>query len=686
MSIVDNLRVDLGNKGLTGVLISGNNISGSREDLVAKNISQTRIPDKGEFPDMFTGFESRFGDYTFNSTHRENEIRIIAIIDKYTAKIASIPAGSNPMRTVIYRDLKTMQVSYFDIHKYTHYTNDYGYENIMQTNIQVEDIISPDVEIYSSPAKDGDLYKLGVNANVAFMTTLETTEDCFPISESLANRLSPKSIEIKSINIDMRRYPLNLYGDDETYRIFSNIGDHVNPDGVLCAFRPLRRCSAISDLQENKLQQLNHLFDHKIYAHPGAQVVDIEVYFDVRGELPSRIFEQIKIYHEARLSYWKEIVQVYETVKNLELSHKFNTLVARAMGRILAAKLPVAGLGKCPKAFLSDGFNPINLRVDIMLVHQVVVNNGHKFAGRDGAKGVGIIKPDEEMPINDYGVRADICIDLISVIKRTNIIQFYEQFINCILKYQAQHLHELGSIENQFARIVEVLTDINPEYGKLIAEMHPTIDLQTAYINECRNDTIKICIPSGCDSIDSEMVKRIISKYHIPISPVEFVINTTSGKKKVRTKEPVLIGTKYLFLLSKYPKPLAPGYGYVNKCHVPINPGSSNNAPIGATPIRFGESESRIFATTTDIPTILRLKCLYSGSRIGPKAMIGSLMNTPNPSQLERVGVSTEELYDDNPSIQIAHHMFQTCGLNVQRSLIDRKEAEQIFEDLKLLS
>lgn len=685
MAITDNLRVDLGNKGLTGLLIPGNNISGSREDLFAKNCTQTRIPQNGEFPDTFTGYESVFGEYTFNSSRRENEIRIIAIIDKYTTKIASIPAGSNPMRTVIFRDMKTGEVDYFDIHRYTHYTNDYGYENIMRRNIQVDDIIPPETEIYSSPAKDGDIYKLGVNANVAFMTTLETTEDCFPISESLANKLSPKSIEVKSISIDMRRYPLNLYGDADNYKIIPNIGEHVNPDGVLCAFRPLRRFSAMSDLQEDKLTQINHLFDNKIYAHPNAQVVDIDVYFDVRGELPSRIYEQIKTYHEARLVYWKEIIQIYDTVKNLPISHKFNTLVARAMGRVLASKQPVVGLGKWPKAFLSDGFNPINLRIDIMLVHQVVVNNGHKFAGRDGAKGVGIVKPDEEMPINDYGVRADICIDLISVIKRTNVIQFYEQFINCILKYQAQHLHELGTIDNQFNRIVEVLTDINPEYGKLISEMHQTPEQRLEYVEECKADTIKICVPSGCDTIDSDMVKRIISKYHVPISPVEFVINTDRGKEKVRTEEPVLIGTKYIFLLSKYPKPLAPGYGYVNKCHVPVNPGSSNNAPIGATPIRFGESESRIFAATIKIPTILRLKCLYSGSRIGPDLMIKKLMSTSHPSQIDRVPVSTEELYDDNPSIQIAHHMFQTAGINVQKSLIAKEEAEAIFESLKLL-
>ena len=687
MGITDNMRVDPRHHGLTGLLSPGNcHVSGGRADLFAKNISQTRIPNKGgDLPDMFTGYESIFGDYTFDSTKRDNEVRVIEIIDKYASKISSIRAGSNPMQTVIYRDMKTGEVSYFDIRRFTHFTNDYGYENIQRNIVRKGDTISPDMEIYSSPAKDGDLYKLGVNANVAYFTMLEGTEDCFAMSASMAKRLAPKSIEVKSINVNMKRYPLNLYGDDDNYRIFPDIGDTVNSDGILCAFRPVRKFSAMSDLRPEKLTTVQHLFDQKVYAHPGAKVVDIEIYMDSRSDLPARVYEQIKIYYEARLQYWRQIVEEYEKVKHLQISHKFNTLVTRAMGRLLAAKQSVPGVGKRPKTILVDKFNPVSLRIDITLAHEVIVNKGHKSAGRDGAKGVLIIVPDDEMPVDEQGFRADVVIDPISVLKRTNIIQLYEQYVNRVLKWQAMHLDELGSIQNQFNRIVEVLNDINPEYAKIIVQQHPDLKLKTHYVEMCKADTIKICCPPSMDNMTADMIKLLEKKYQTPISPVTFTIVTSTGKKKVTTKDPVCIGKKYIYLLSKYPKPLAPGYGFVNKVHLPVNSKDKNGSPLGTTPIRFGESESRIFAAAIEIPTILRLKSLYSGSRMGPKMMIGALMDAPVPSQLSRVDIDTETLYNDNPAVRIAHHMMETCGLDIQNSVLNDVEAEGIYDYLSKL-
>jgi RNA polymerase Rpb2, domain 6 len=686
MGMQDNLKTDPAVLGLTNLISSGyDKSSGGRHDLFSKNATQTRVLKDPEFPDMFTGFETFLGDYTFDSTRRRNEIKIINIVDKYTAQMSNVRMGNNPLRTVIYRDMITGEVSYFDIRKYSSYTNDYGYENVMRSTIQVGDVIPPEQEIYSSVAKDGPLYSLGINANVAYVTTLETTEDCFAISESLAEKMSPLSVETRRVVADMKRYPLNLYGDDESYKIFPDIGDVVNNDGVLCGFRPIRRFSAISDLQPEKLRHVNHLFDEKIYAHPGAKVIDIEIYVDSRSKLPEKIYEQIRTYHRARMSYWREIVNVYESVKSIPISPKFNTLVTRAMGRLLADKQNVPDFGKRSRVELVDRFNPVTLHIDVTLAHRVAVNKGHKIAGREGGKGVVLVKPDHEMPCDEQGFRADVCIDPISVLKRTNIIQLYEQYINRLLKWQAMNLDSVGGLKAQYNRVLELLHDLNPEYAKVVARTHPTPKSIEALLNECKRDTIKICTPPGVDSIDSQKIKYLHEKYQTPISPVTFSITTSKGVKQVTTKDPVCIGSKYILLLSKYPKPLAPGYGFVNKCHMPINAKNKNASPIGTTPIRFGESESRIFAAAMDIDAVLRFKCLYSGSRIGPRLMVEALMNSVSPSALPRVNVTTEELYDDNPSIRIAHHMFETCGINVQKSLISDVEAEQLIEDIKLV-
>jgi hypothetical protein len=687
MSITDNMRVLPQHQGITNLMCPGSlHDSAGRQDMYASHCTQTRVPANGELPHIFTGFESLVADYSFNSAVRKNTIKVIAIVNKYEPKLGSIRVGSNPMRTVIYRDMTTGEISYFDLRKYTHFTNEFGYENHMKTNIQVGDVIKADTEIYSSSAKDGGLYKIGVNANVAFMTTLDTTEDSLVMSESLAAKLAPTSIEMKTIAIDVRKYPLNLYGNEEYYKIIPDIGDCVNPDGILCAFRPVRKYNAISDLMPHKLFTVNHLFDDKIFAHPGAKVIDIEVYINNKSDMTPRIYDQLMIYNEARVAYWQEIVSVYEKHKNIPISGKFNSLVTRAMGRLLFAGRSVSGIGKMPKISMMDKFSNIKLKIDITLAHKVVVNKGFKSTGRDGAKGVVVvIKPDDEMPIDEQGFKADICIDPVAVLKRTNIIQLYEQYFNRVLKWQAMHLDSLGPIENQFARIIEVLNDINPEYAKIVANTKNTKDKIERYVDDCKNDTIKLCCPPGMDKLNTETIFLLNQKYSTPISPVEFTIMTSSGKKRIKTKDPVCIGAKYIYLLSKYPKPLAPGFGYVNQYHLPIGLKDKNATPIGTTPIRFGEAESRMFTTAVGPEAIIRLRCLYGNSKIGPNAMLDAIMSTDTPSKIDRVNISTEELYDDNHAIRIAEHMLNTCGIQMQNSIISDEEAESIYTRLNNL-
>lgn len=686
MSLLSNMRIPVENIGNTGLLCPGiTNCSGPRLEIFAKNIYQTRVPDNGgDIPDMFC-FESIFGDYCFDSTRRKNQIRIIALIDKYPSTISTIEPGNNPLRTVIFRDLVTGEVSYFNIQRFSSYSNDYGFRNIIKTNIQVDDVINPETDIYTSPSKDGDVYKMGVNANTAYATFGETIEDCFMVSRSLADRLSPISVEQRSITSSMRKYPLNLYGNDEVFKFMPNIGECVRDDGILCAFRPTRRFSALSDLQADNLTEVNHLFDKKIYAQPGAKVVDINVYIDNKNNIPQNIFDQVRVYYEANLNYWRKIVEVYEEVKGFDISFKFNTLVTKAMGRLLAARQNVPGIikGKQQKVNLINNFNKVMFRIDVTLVHKVIVIDGFKIADRYGTKGVIIVKDDEDMPVDDHGFRADLCIDPVSVLKRTSIIQLYEVYINRILKWQAMNLDKLGSIENQYQRIIEILNDINPEYAKLVHNECSTDEKRFNYVNDCKRDTIKIFIPPGMDGLNKELIFFLENKYKTPVSPLTFIAETTDGKKSIRTKQPIAIGSKYIYLLSKYPRPSSPGFGHVNRCHMPMPSPNKYSSPIGTKSIRFGESESRIFAATVDTDAVLRFKCLYSGSRIGPKLMINALLDAEEPSQLNQVNVSTTELYDDNPSIRIAHHMLNTCGIDMQNSLIPLEDGDAIFNAFK---
>lgn len=689
MSMTKNLNIMPEMIGITNLLNPfTSNASGGRLDMFSSHIAQTRIGANCDFPNIFSGFEHQFSKYTMDTTARDNDVRVLAIVHKYDMQLGAVTLGNNPSYTVIYRDLGTGEIGYFNVKKYTHMTNGFGYRNIPRPmSVPTPgSVITKDEKLYESAANQDGVYKMGVNANVAFITTLDTTEDALVMSESIAKKLQPISIETKTLKVDLRRYPLNIYGNEEEYKIMPDIGDRVNANGILCAFRKIKKFSAISDLGVDKLTKVNHLYDDSVYAHPNAKVIDIEVHLDSKCKLPARVYDQVHKYRDARLTYYREIVNVYEEYKNLPLSDKFNTLVTRAMGRLIAAKKNVKGVSKRSQVKLVDKISPIQLQIEVTLAHDVLINKGHKSTGREGAKGViVVIKPDHEMPIDEQGIRADICIDPMSVIKRTNVSQMHEQYINRTLKWVSMGLSSLPNNDDRFNRIVEVLDDINPEYAKLIRRTHRSEQLKINYVNESMDNTIRVCIPPTMNNVNEDLIIKLDEKYKTPISPVTFTITASDGtKRKVTTKSPVCIGSKYIYLLSKYPKPIAPGIGHVNQYHFPVSSSNKDKSPIGSTPVRFGESESRIFATAIGVRPAIRLRCLYGNSKIGPEALIRALMATSEPSRLGRVPVTLEELQDSDYAIHIMNNMFNTIGLGMQNVLISEDEAEDIFEELRI--
>lgn len=677
MSITDDMKIDHRLIGLTNLLSIGSNCSAGRQEMFSNHIQQCRPVIGAELPDVFSGFESLLADYTFNSASIENDVKVLAVVNKFNV------GGYNPLRTVIYRDLTTGEISYFDVRRYSSYSNDYGYENVIKTHIQAGDILRPDMEIYSSPNKDGDVYKMGINANVAYMTLLETTEDLFPISESFAKRLSPLSVSTKSINVNLKRFPLNLYGNAEEFKIFPDIGEFVRPDGVLCAWRPSSKASMMFDLHPSRLNTVNHLFDQKVYAYPEAQVVDIDVYVNANENIPVHAYGQIMRYHEALLTYHQTVLDVYIKYKSMPISGKFNTLVTKAMGMLLAAKRHVPEFDKRPRIQLVDKFSPISLKIDITIAHRVVVNNGFKCTGRAGDKGVVVILPDEAMPVDEQGFRADICVDPVSVLKRTNIIQLYEQFINRLLKIEAMNLPSYGDDLSQYNRVMEVLSDINIEYAKVVMSVHDTPAKISAFVKECRENTIKICIPPAYDKLTTDMIEFLYEKYKVPISKVSFEINTPEGPKRITSKHPVMIGSKYIYLLAKYPKPIASGLGYVNHFHYPTHTSDKNGVPVGSNPIRFGEAESRMLATAVGTDQVVRLRGLYGNTKIGPERLLNALLDSQAPSAIPKAPIDTYELADNDFAVRIAHHMFNTVGIDFQNSIMSQQEASLVFEDLK---
>lgn len=264
---LDNTNVDVKIQGLVMCLnpfVSNN--SASRNDMYSNHANQYQIPCKGEHPLVFTGYESVIADYDFNTAEIDQDIRIIDIIPRYQPVIGSTPIQFNPFITVIYIG-EDEELSYFNLFKYTKTVDGYGYMNkwMNEDKLIKDSFVEKGTRFYTSNARDGDEYKIGVNANVAYMTLLETGDDAFVISESLAKKLQPTSIKTYSIKIDPKQYPINLYGTPEEIKFFPDIGEIVREDGILAAFRKLSPAGLIADLNDTSMYNSQYLFDDCIY-------------------------------------------------------------------------------------------------------------------------------------------------------------------------------------------------------------------------------------------------------------------------------------------------------------------------------------------------------------------------------------------------------------------------------------
>jgi len=385
--------------------------SSPRLDMAAKHTVQSLVLKGNEFPKVFSGYETIFGRYMMDTAERDQDAEIIAVIPKYLFT-AKQHMSENPELTVIYRGLSDKKISYFTVSKYSKGTDGYGYYNtiVNQHLLTPGTYLPKDVQLTKSPAHHGAMYNLGTNANVAYITLPETVDDAFVISRSLAEKATTKSIKTISIRIPSSYHPLNLYGDDIDLRFMPDIGEQVRDDGIICGFRTPTNTTFMADTQSTILSEPQYLHDKLYRAPKGSIVLDIDCYMN-KMNVPKHLWLQVDRYMAASTNYYKSVVDIYNTYKSNSISNAFNTLVTKAMSRLLASGSPVRGVQSKTAVKLSNRENQIDfLQIDITYAYDLKVERGFKFTDRHGHKGVvAAIWEDEDMPIDDNEIGRASC-------------------------------------------------------------------------------------------------------------------------------------------------------------------------------------------------------------------------------------------------------------------------------------
>jgi len=587
-------------------------VSSSRAQMVGSNLGQALVINGGETRRLLTGNEREFGRSTFN-IKMPCDAEIIKVIPKFKGGVGQGVISQNPLDVVIYEDIDTGEIGALEIprHSVRHQHFGFKYKSTpARSHLNKGSHIKKGTILADSPSIDENgNYRFGVNLETAFLSVPGVTEDGIIISRSAQKKMCSKGFETRSANCGHRCYPVNLYGTDDHYQPFPDIGQKIRPDGLLFALRDYDDLLGCVEMTPKALREPDLNYDTLIYA-PGLNgtVVDVKVLRDNRfvnhSPTPVGMGEQMQRYLNAQLVFYEEILSVYNQLKrakgqHLAITPEFHNLVVEAL-----KMKPNPARNKVNMLYRLDPMD--EWRIEITYEYDVIPDQGAKQTDLYGGKGVICeVWEDEDMPVDANGVRADIIIDGHSTVKRMNVSRMYEHYINATARELTREIRTIYQptpecIEAVWNRLIGFYQVVSPEHYVLITgpEYNTGFDARREEVESVVRDGIYVWIPTDSKGDPIEMIKSLQTHYPIPISPVTY--KGRSGRT-VTTKDPVLIGAMYYIVLEKTGIECS-GVASSNLNHFGIpsklNKRSKFSLPRKPTPIRAqGESEVRLTAS-----------------------------------------------------------------------------------------
>ena len=661
--------------------------SSQRLTMEVAHTTQSMITHGAEAPVINTGFFNNIGKYEM-TTETHGSGHVIAVIPKYTPSVGvEFNIHSNPSWTVIYHDEETGLLSYFEIKDYMELGGTFGYRTkpIDRVVPEVGAYIGKGEKFRTSPNHTPDGYALGVNANVVYMAHPATAEDAFVISDRLAEKFKHTAINTVSVNIESTDILLNLYGTDDYYKVFPDIGDHVRPDGKLLATRAVRTSKAtkndadtdqvlITDVTAEALRTPSDLYDRIFQAPPGAEVIDVEIFVNQKrwNEISSKeLYSQIVRYQDQRTRYYEEVINVYNYSKNqgYRLSPELNNLVTNCKGWCMTRD------GR--NMTLMNKKEPVDfINLKITYAYTREINKGFKISDMHGAKGVTAkIVPWQQMPCDEYGNYADLIIVAESPCNRLNCGQLYEQYLNhvkMVVTKQAKDLLDSGNIEGAFQHLLDFCQTVRPNYAEVVAEGNQTVEAREEFVRDAVTHGLYMIIPPFCKTIKQDLILKLAKKFNIRRAPLRFGVNPDGDDNYITVTSNFdgIIGTKYTLLIGKLPlgQMLGCSFAYVSQFQTPIKPGSKiakAESLIGKTPVRYGEDEVRILVMSLGAQETARILGLYGNSPDAVDKLMRTLLTAEKPSCIGHIDMTDEEVIKHSVVVNQFHHMMLVCGLDL---------------------
>lgn len=646
-------------KGLQMPFAASN--SGSRKIMFGTQLEHRLPLINPEVPFIQTGYEMEFGKESSSYCEATETMQVVGLIPKYSW----LPKHQYWIIAVCEKD-KSIHV--LERKEYKHITENYGYlyNNNYFDSLQVGSVITEGTAYQKSASFDDNDNRMdGCNMLTMYSACEDTMEDAIVISETAARKLASPLVKKVNIIINDNNIPLNLYGDENVYKVFPDIGEKTK-HSILCGLRLEKKEECLYSQSYSRLRDLS-ISDEK-YTVAG-RVVDINVYCNAPAGLSENAYNaQIKRYYDENLRMSKEVISVIDHWKNEGYKPDYD---AQKLYSICNGSIN----GK--QYFSERVFS--NIILEITLIEEIPVLRGDKLSNRYGGKGItSKIKPDALMPRTKDGEVVDVILNMCGVYGRENAGQLFEITVTYICKkiieYIQMNVLDVGECVSMYLNLLSIVAPSMKEDTQKV--------LENMSDDECIDFIAGISSSERCMYLAIEpmtenmTIDKVAQLYNLfpwikPETMYMPIIDSANEIAYVPSRRPLIYGYQYIYRLKQYAeeKFSVTSMSATNIRNENSKSKSSNNykALYSRTPIRFGNMETgNLIHLGSEL--VVQMLMLYSTSPHGRRLV--KEMLTGDPFNID------VKLDDDsiNRNAEILNVYLKTMGLRLSFTRTPKKK------------
>ena len=676
-------------------LLSYVSTDSSREYMFTSHAKQTLNLLDPDVPRLSTGMENAIGEESAAFLKLDGTWEVMDIIQKY-------PGG---IYTLVVYNKKTDTYDMIEKKVAENLTEKFGfvYNTDFMDHVQVGDKLKDPI-FYKSTSYDENMnYRYGKNANVYFSTSTDTLEDAIRVRRSWAESVKTVEVDMVQVTVNDNDVMLNLYGDEDHYKTFPDIGEHVK-NSVLCATRRINKNHLLYDFQAQNMQVV-YSTDADYYVSKDAEVYDIDVYYNGDEEFPTTLFyQQLKYYYECGCKYadkmygwasrikksgskYTEIVTFYRSkyqlwtdpdykwknkdraFSNIVVEFKVRSIVSLEAGSKLTGRYGDKGvIGEFTEDMVSD------LKESVVNMFADGLSDEEKAKL---AKQVQIVD-DERMPYSD-DVKVDILLNSSGSVRRLNPGQLMEVEVNFQAAQIQKYIREQCKTREEKEEVIwKFLKLVNEQEMDFFWQMYQNFDriekvgdYEVRFTSEASKDAfIKDVEENGFYLVKYPhkplLYTDIIKIYEaFPfIKPYPIYVNLF-GIKKRRVMKDGVIGSKYMLVLKQNSNKnfSARSTFRVNRSNLPTKDitKKTNRSSYARTPVRLSEIYN-IMASNSGAD-LAEYNIFMRSSALGRKSLQKILAADGNPMLVDKLKVQDSFI---NANADILNAKMKGIGLEIK--------------------